>query len=234
MRIGAASVLLDNGPLLVLGGSRGIWNIWNTTELLSASGSEPGPEIPYQAYGHCALTVNSTHVFLAGGYKSTSSVTLAYLLNMEDGQWTRLPDMKQRRASHSCGLANGNEVVVVGGQEYNLVTMPRSLSHTYDKALVSRSFSSLNSTEIYSLGTNSWRIGPELPMRASHMATAQLDGTFLVAGGSNYDDDRDVLVKYSSIYLFDEEKHAWIERPETMRKRRAQHAAVVLPVGSCN
>ena len=66
---------------------------------------------------HCALQVNSTHAFIAGGYPYPQPhFKDAHLLNWETKAWTRLPDMSMGRIGLMCGAAGG-EIVVVGGQE---------------------------------------------------------------------------------------------------------------------
>ena len=61
---------------------------FNGTEFSSAGA------MPFATCGACAVNVNATHVFLAGGRnESVNGLTMAYLLEVESWTWTRLPDM---------------------------------------------------------------------------------------------------------------------------------------------
>lgn len=166
-RFGAESVLLDNGTLMVFGGRDKSGDDLKSTEVFyGGSGSfRYGPEMPYPAFIPCALKVNSTHVLLAGGYNGNDELVSAYLLSVIDGKWTELPDMRQKRNRHSCGLVNGADVVVAGGWG------DRDLS----------------SVEMYSLKAEGWRDGPRLPVRARDMAAVQMGRTFVLTGGLVYD-----------------------------------------------
>ena len=131
-RGGAESVMLPNNSLLIMGGSLYL----STTELLSEDEFRPGPDLPEGMRAQCSVLVNSTHLISTGGYPNHAEV---YLLELGTGEWTRLADMEHGRDGHACGLINGEEVVVAGGD------------------------SSETSSEIFSFKTMSWREGPNLP-----------------------------------------------------------------------
>lgn len=118
--------------------------------------------MPYSAFGHCAVKVGPSQMFLAGGNVGRSYVSIAYILNVADNTRIRLQDMKWERAHHSCGLVNGVDVVVAGGNH---------VSHSRD-------------VEIFSLKTGDWRSGSPLTSRSLLMATVQLGKTFLLVGGT--------------------------------------------------
>ena len=62
------------------------------------------------------MKVNSTHLFLAGGYnRKTKSAREAYLFNIDAKEWTKLPDMRVGREDHGCALLDGEKVIVFGG-----------------------------------------------------------------------------------------------------------------------
>lgn len=132
-RTAASSVVLSGARFLVLGGH----GARNTSEILDANGHvESGPDLPGDFAESCAVKLNSSHVFLAGGVFTGN---LAYLLNTDSWEWTRLQDLREGRRDHVCGRINKDEVAVVGGENSNYRT--------------------LNSVEIYSAKTLTRRKG---------------------------------------------------------------------------
>jgi len=65
-------------------------------------------DYPEPVYGHCAVKLNTTHVFFASGYSYTT-----YIYSRERG-FVKQENMKTRRRNHACALYE-DKVFVVGG-----------------------------------------------------------------------------------------------------------------------
>lgn len=196
----AYSVLLDNGDFMVLGGKDDNDIRLSTTEILPQHGDmfHYGSEMPYAAEDTCALMVNSTHLFLAGGNNGTHTFAYAYLYNLEETEWINVANMNKPRQSFACGLVNGFHIIVAGG--YNN--------------------GPLESVEIFSLEFMKWSKGPDLPIKKAGMAAVQLKDTFVIIGGAHEEGDGD-WVYHGDIYKFNETSYTWVERPENLENPRS-------------
>ncbi len=132
--------------------------VGRTTEMWQGSEFVQGPDMPQDMYGHCQVTINSTHIFFVDIIHQTT-----FMLEWSTEEWTQLDDMRGYR-DHGCGCGlirneeNGEEIVVAG----------------------------YGSSEIFNLVTMKWRDGPDLHY-AHGYASAQLEDTFLMVGGhDNY------------------------------------------------
>ena len=97
----SGSVNLDNDTLLITGGGNG--ETLATSELLDLNhgGSVEGPRLPSKFKHHCACPFNRSHIFMGTGISTDIfEISLdvkqsenAFLLNLELGEWFRLPDL---------------------------------------------------------------------------------------------------------------------------------------------
>ena len=154
-RVEAASVDLGGNRWLIAGGIDVGKTSPNRLEELSSSVifrggvTRPGPELPAALSRHCLLRMNSSHLFLAGGYnRKTKSAREAYLFNHDEEKWTRLPDMKMRREDHGCAMLDGDKVIVFGGYGGSEFRETAVMEHS----------------EILSLSTLTWSEGPTDPL----------------------------------------------------------------------
>ena len=107
------------------------------------------------------VKINSSHVFIAGGYYSPGHATTAsYLYSSTSGSYSVLPDMAIARRHHACGLVN-NAVWVGGGYGGD---------------------GKLESVELFSLESQAWREGPPLPIATSAGRMMTVDGSLLLFG----------------------------------------------------
>ena len=106
-----------------------------TFELLA---SFPNPDVHNAAFDHGYLVIlDDKNLFLSGGGFGIGS-RKAYIYNKDSNAWRAVSDMTRSRTHHSCGLVksdSGDEVVVVGG------------------------YGGINSVEIFSISTETWRSG---------------------------------------------------------------------------
>ncbi len=169
----------ENGKSSVIGGDT--WLISGgdataagiTTEIWNGAEFVPGPDLSEDMYGHCQVTIDSTHVFFGDCEDRT-----AYILDWEARKWTQYESMSTSRDHYcGCGLINnevmGKEVVVAG----------------------------YGTSEIFNLETFSWRDGPELPYGFGY-ASVQLDDTFLLAGGYEEDYTDKIYIFHPENYEF--------------------------------
>ncbi len=102
-----------------------------------------GPELPVGAAYSCAVEVEPGIVFISGS-TATADNTAAYLIDVNDGNVTTLPEMPKGRAYHACGAVQseaygGTDIVVAGGDNDFTV-------------------------DIFNTRLNIWRPGPALPV----------------------------------------------------------------------
>ncbi len=162
-----------NGIWLVSGDDGGSVDFPLTTEIWTGTEFMPGPSLPIgMSFGHCQLTINSTHVFFVDTHETGN----AFLLDWPEQTWTELPTMTLDRTSVSCGLINNPEngieaVIVEDGV-----------------------------TEIFSFRDETWRTGPatESFYEASY---AQIRDSFVVVGGYSFDesDESDRIYMFDHI-----------------------------------
>ena len=121
-RYGAASVVLDNNQLWVMGGGDGS-NILKSTEYIQIdAGSTSGPDLPLAVEGHAIVAWTSSSFMLIGGNdgdKSYLAKTFHYHVEKPD-EWIPGPELKQARYWHAAGLGmdratNDPYIAVTGG-----------------------------------------------------------------------------------------------------------------------
>ena len=71
-----------------------------------------GPNLPMSISWHCVIQMNSTHIFLAGGYGNNGSNNHAFFYN--DNKFEQLPSMMLSRSHHMCASYQ-DYIIVVGG-----------------------------------------------------------------------------------------------------------------------
>ena len=193
-RVNAASAVLNNGSFFVLGG----FSSFETSEFPVEG--KYGPRLPYEAWHHCLCQIHKTHLFMAGGYWGPTE-KLAYLLDVETGEWNELPNMIEKRDYHICHpIKGGNEVLVVGGF-------------------------STSSVESFSFKSMSWRRVRQLPKIIYDAGNAvEYKETFFIVGGNNPDYS-------NTVYEFVPSDYTWIERSEKLKKRRNDHLSLPLKSG---
>ena len=147
----------------------------------------------------CAVRVNETHLFVAGGQD-------AFLLEWATATWTPLPPMRYSRSSHACGVArNPTKVVVVGGDTY-----PADAADT---------------VEIFDLRFEEWSLGPWLPdaFKLTDATTVAYGDSFILLGGWSASGASD------KVYEFDPVNNEWFLRPEELKIGRSNTVAFAVP-----
>ena len=137
-------LMLDLAPseFILIGGvvpSGDFYEPTRTTEIVSfdTSSVKEGPMLPDLFYNHCSVSVGDT-VYLIGGYETREKVLA---ISLADGSMNYMAPMQTYRGDHTCATMEGPDgdtlIVVAGGND-----------GTFTKV-----------TEIYSIATNSWKLG---------------------------------------------------------------------------
>ncbi|AFE06681.1 kelch domain-containing protein [Corallococcus coralloides DSM 2259] len=125
--------------------------------------------------------------------------------------WKSVDPMRVRRTGHTATALGDGRVLVVGG------------SSTGDLSAVSPT----NTTELYTLASNSWSPGRNLgTARMNHTATLLLNGKVLVVGGRGPTGGA-----LDSAEIYDVGANQWTAVSPIPGGARATHAAVLLPSG---
>lgn len=199
----AAAVLAD-GTVLVAGGEGGDTSAERYVPALGrwvAAGAISKPR-----WGHSATPLRDGRVLVAGGVFTTGCCQKTALSSTEfynplSNTWTRGPQMRTARYSHTATPLDDGKVLVLGGNG-------DAVAH-----------SQLASAEIYDPATNGWTPVPDMSVpRVEHSATALPDGRVLVAGGA------DAETYWSSSEIFDPRTLRWA-RTGDMSAARAGHSA---------
>ena len=135
-----------------------------STEIRNPDGSwSRFVDLPKKMSDYCMVTVNSTHVFLAGGINGATIYKTTYLYSMQSG-WKVMEDMIDGRFAHTCSLLGDDEdtIVLVGGSKDNVA---------------------LSSTVLFSISTGKWTAGPAFPTSLRKPQMVSVNGqTYLVSG----------------------------------------------------
>jgi len=116
-----------------------------------------GEPMPTPKGCHCQVTVNSTHLFITGGFVTPNPET--FFLNIETGEYTILEENSIAFGVSACGLVDNPN----GVQEIILTESGRSFA--------------------FSLDDLSWRDAPEKPINGNFMTSLQLSDGFLAISG---------------------------------------------------
>lgn len=152
----AAAAVLDDGTLIVAGGSEGARDLTPTAAVWLQDGAawKQGPPMPEGRTAHGMVTLDGV-VYVIGG-QGPSARTLIY----DGGSWqagAALPESRGRLGA----IVVDDEIWAVGGR---------------NGAVTAR-------VDIYDPRTDSWRDGPALPAPTSGAAVAVVAGTPVVVGG---------------------------------------------------
>lgn len=153
---------------------------------------------------HCAVQINTTHIFVGGGYFN-EYFTETYLLDWTTKKWTDFASMPYARFGHSCGLApDPPRIVVIGTAGRN----------------------STKQTEILDLDTMTWSDGPDLPAMTSIKYTQSVQHyySFLQVGGAT-----NVAGQTTSIFEYDYVNNDWVVRNESLPFGLSEHVAFKIP-----
>jgi hypothetical protein len=169
---GAGSAVLDDGRLLMVGGTSAASSV---KALASAEVFDPrtgqwsATTDMFQARAYpMVVKLNDGSVLVAGGAFNGVPIAAAERYSPDYGGWLQAGTMNSPRTQGTATLLNDGRVLVVGGG--------KAAAPTY---------AATASAEIYDPATNTWTVAaPMSQPRALHTATLLNDGEVLVAGGA--------------------------------------------------
>ena len=115
----AASIVLEDEKLWILGGWDGSSRLSSTEYIFSDGRTEDGPPMPIAICEHAMVKINDTTSFLVGGNIEGVSSQKSWFY---DKKWINGPDLKKGRYGHSVGIVRDPVtdhvyVVAAGGSD---------------------------------------------------------------------------------------------------------------------
>ena len=157
-RYASASSRDGAGNLLVSGGMADLSDPGpETTVVFTEDGnSDPGPVMPSGREQHCQLLIG-TSVYVIGGYEQGVGDSNSMIV-LEEGVWRELSAMPNTRTNHAC-IAYSGKIYAIGG----------SWNPTVD---------------IYDPVSDSWEVGPSLPIPLGYAHAVNYQQTLYMVGGA--------------------------------------------------
>ena len=212
---GPRAVLLDDGRILVAGGSGQENEPYRSAEIYDPKTNtwKRVADMNHSRRTAMMTKLNDGRVLVAGGYGVDSNgekraLDSAEIYDPKTNKWTLVANMNESRWSTSGVTLPDGRVLVTGGG---------------DKPSFN---SAVNTAEIYDPKTNKWtKVSPMLEKRASHSSVLLEDGRVLVTGGGN----KDVPFTDSS-EIYDPKTNKW-SRVTSMPVAKRTHNMVRLADG---
>jgi hypothetical protein len=252
-RSGAATVLLQDGRLLITGGDSGSGAL-ASAEFFDTSGSlSAAPPMNFAHSNHTAVVLQDGRVLVAGGLGSAGIATdVAEIYDPVANAWTTTGPLMVGRSRHTASLLQDGTVLIGGGDNsgtpQNSLEIFNPASNTFTLAAgvlssprVSHAAAMLHdgrvlfaggfdgtkvlaSSDIYNPSSGTVSPGPVLSSpRQGHTTTTQLDGRVLVAGGNDGNND------LASAEIYDPAAGVFAPAGGVLKVARRDHLAFLLP-----
>jgi subtilisin-like proprotein convertase family protein len=211
-RVGHTATLLNNGEVLVAGGSGTNGTILSSAELYDPARGTWTMTSPMNnpRVEHTATLLTNGLVLVAGGVSASATlVSSAELYNPASGQWTTIGPMTTPRVNHTATLLTNGLVLVTGGYGTNGIIV--------------------SNAELYDPTLETWTpTGSMKDARVWCTATLLTNGQVLVAGG--YKGGYGANNILSSAELYDPSSGQWTPTG-SMTNAHVTHIAMLLPNG---
>jgi N-acetylneuraminic acid mutarotase len=215
-RFGHTATLLQNGNVLVVGGSDSVFASAELYDPDTGTWSVTGNLNVARYEGHTATLLRNGKVLVAGGIDSDgNSLNNSELYDPDTGTWSITSNLNTHRRSHTATLLQTGKVLVAGGQ----LSVAWHFGNMIDSA------------DLYDPNTETWSSTSSLNVaRFSHTATLLPNGTVLVAGGAGGNDGffDYPLIKHAEVY--DPTTGKWTDTGY-LNMVRYLHTAILLPNG---
>ncbi len=205
-RTGAAAVTLDDGRVLVFGGTTSSGGATNAVQVFSdGSWSDLGAVMLDARSGHSATLLKDGRILLAGGENSSGPLSSLEIYDPSSNSFASAASLSGARKSHGAARLPDGRVLMIGGS---------------DGADPS---SALASSEIYDPESASVSAGPSLGApRTGLSVTRLLDGKILIAGGNNGEADLASTLIYNPA-------DGSLSAGTSLSVPRTGHSAILLP-----
>ena len=114
----AASVVLDQNILWIVGGYNGRYNLRSTEFIRLGQPSVKGPDMPFTINRHSMIQYDEKSIYIIGGNKNSSISNKTWIIDPTNGfRIKKGPSLNEGRQSHACAKMsiNGRTVLVVAG-----------------------------------------------------------------------------------------------------------------------
>ncbi len=194
-RVGADSLVTDNGTTLWITGGLDNETDSQSTELINVNDEDGvpilGPQLPFSLKHHCLEKIASNIVILVGGLDKKGILSMnSFSIRLDTKiRWQSQPHLLEARFKHACGVVKdesipGEMIVIVAGGlvlKNGLLTATDTVELLHVKVMES----DLDGNH-FSLKKDDWEMGERLPKALSGAASASTaDQTRLLMVGSN-------------------------------------------------
>lgn len=202
-RTGAAAVTLDDGRVLVFGGTTSSGGATNAVQVFSdGSWSDLGAVMLDPRSGHSATALADGRILLAGGENSSGPLSSLEIYDPASSSFSSAGTLSGARKSHGAARLPGGSVLMIGGSDGT---------------------NALASSEIFDPESGSVSAGPSLSApRTGLSVTRLLDGKVLIAGGNNGEAD------LASTLIYNPADGSFSAGAD-LSAPRSGHSAVLLP-----
>ena len=216
-RTGHTVTLLQDGRVLVTGGSDHFFNPVNTVESYDPTTGtwvSLSPMLEPRG-GHTATLLNSGKVLVVGGISISDPLVTAEVYDPVADRWSKTGALSDARAGHTATLLDSGKVLVVGGYA---MTGPLNTLETYDPL---------------SAAWSRTRFNLSVP-RGNHTATKLSNGRVLIVGGDGH--AAQSYLTATELFVPDSEAVVYVT---DLAVARSNHVAALLPndrvlvVGGC-
>lgn len=202
-RVGHTSTRLQNGRVLLVGGSRtdDLNNVLSMTEFYDPANGNcyATGSMAKGRRGHTATLLNDGRVLVTGGANGTENYATAELFNPTKGTFVKTGEMNSSRCFHTASLLPDGSVLIVGGAE---------------------------GAEIYNPKNGKFfKIGDPSVARMKHTAVELPGGRILLAGGH---DLANTVLFTAEVY---DPANKTFTKVGNLREGRQEHCAVLLENG---
>ncbi len=188
--------------LFAVGGGYMAGSVSKSAYVLTRNGWENlNADAPHVLAYHCMILCNLTSVWVTGGFDDFfNRLKTVFIFNSDTMQWTSGVPLQYTRYWHSCSMILKNN---------------QTMSQTQ---IVVGGYPPTNSVEIFDEQTNTWQLGPQLPMEIGSAAIVNDAnyGVILIGGYSNT-----IEGPIDTLYQLQHAASQWVRMKITLRSSRA-------------